>query len=132
MPFFLSQFSNTLGDHMVLQRDVDTATIWGSAAPSAQISTTFNGQKYSTTAGSDGVWRQVLPSTPAGGPYTITSTASTGGTLSLSDVLFGDVYLCGGQSNMEVRTTARHGCVPPSPLTLLHPPSLCSSQLTMD
>jgi sialate O-acetylesterase len=51
--------------------------------------------------GSDGVWRQQLPAMPAGGPYNLTFSSSTGGSASMSDVLFGDVYLCGGQSNME-------------------------------
>jgi len=46
-------------------------------------------------------WRQALPPTAAGGPYTITFTASTGESGSLNDVLFGDVFLCSGQSNMQ-------------------------------
>lgn len=43
----------------------------------------------------------MLPVTAAGGPYVISSTSSSGASASLQDVLFGDVYLCGGQSNMQ-------------------------------
>jgi sialate O-acetylesterase len=95
------QLSDTLGDHMVLQRDSSSAVVWGTAPPGAVVSTSFNGNVLKASPGADGVWRQVLPSTPAGGPYTISMSSSTGGSLSLSDVLFGDVFLCGGQSNME-------------------------------
>lgn len=95
--------SNTLGDHMVLQRDARSppAIVWGFAAAGVTIKTTFQGNTFTTTTGSDGVWRQALPPTPAGGPYTISFTGSDGGSAALNDVLFGDVYLCSGQSNMQ-------------------------------
>jgi hypothetical protein len=51
--------------------------------------------------GADGVWRQALPSTPAGGPYSLIFEGTDGSTASLDDVLFGDVHLCGGQSNAQ-------------------------------
>jgi hypothetical protein len=90
--------SNTLGDHMVLQRD-KPATVWGFAPVGATVKTLFNAVSYTSTAGADTVWRQVLPATPASAVgTTITFTASTGGTVALADVLFGDVYVCGGQS----------------------------------
>ncbi len=47
--------------------------------------------------GSDGVWRQALGRQDPGGPYTLQFNSSSGGSASLTDVLFGDVYLCGGQ-----------------------------------
>ena len=46
------------------------------------------------------VWSVLLAARPAGGPYTLTMKAS-GTSLTLKDVLFGDVWLCSGQSNME-------------------------------
>jgi hypothetical protein len=56
--------------------------------------------------GSDGVWRQRLPPTDASETrYTITASSSSGKTQSLTDVLFGDVYICGGQSNMDFGIT---------------------------
>ena len=42
----------------------------------------------------------VLPATAAGGPHTITASSSSYGKTTISDVLFGDVWICGGQSNM--------------------------------
>jgi sialate O-acetylesterase len=90
--------SNTLGDHMVLQRAPQKAVVWGFGNPGSTVKTTFNGISYQATVGSDTTWRQQLPATAAGGPYTITFTASTGESGSLNDVLFGDVFLCSGQS----------------------------------
>ena len=90
------KLSNTLGNNMVLQRDSPRTLIWGFGAPAATVVTTFNAQTYNGTIGADGVWRQALPSTPAGGPYAINVTASTGETVGLINVMFGDVYICGG------------------------------------
>jgi len=90
--------SKTLGDHMVLQRD-KPATVWGFAPAGATVKTLFNAVSYTSTAGADTIWRQQLPATPASAVgTTITFSASTGGTAALADVLFGDVYVCGGQS----------------------------------
>jgi sialate O-acetylesterase len=93
--------SNTLGDHMVLQRAPQQAVVWGFAASGVTVTTTFNNQNYNSVADTTGVWRQTLPATPAGGPYNLTFKATDGGTGSLSDVLFGDVYIASGQSNMQ-------------------------------
>jgi len=95
--------SNTLGDHMVLQRDARSppAVVWGFAQAGVVVTTQFNGQKFTSTTDGNGVWKQALPATPAGGPYTITFSGSDGGFDSLKDVLFGDVYICSGQSNMQ-------------------------------
>ena len=52
--------------------------------------------------GADGFWRQLLPPTAASKvPTTITFSGSDGGKAALKDVLYGDVFLCGGQSNMQ-------------------------------
>ena len=85
--------SNTLGDHMVLQRDARSppAIVWGFASAGLVVKTIFNGQQLTTYADSQGVWRQALPPTPAGGPYNITFSGSDGSSASLSDVLFGGV-----------------------------------------
>jgi sialate O-acetylesterase len=97
VPFVLS---NTLGSHMVLQRD-RPATIWGFGTPNTVVKTIFRGQTLVSSVGADGVFRQALPATGAGGPYTIGVSASTGESTVLSDVLFGDVFFCSGQSNMQ-------------------------------
>jgi sialate O-acetylesterase len=77
------------------------AQVWGFDTAGSTVRTTFGGTVWNATTGSDGIWRQALPSTPAGGPYTISFTSSAGGSLTMSDVLFGDVIVCGGQSNMQ-------------------------------
>jgi sialate O-acetylesterase len=86
---------------MVLQRAPASAVVWGFANVGATVVTTFNRNTYSSVAGSDGVWRAHLQPTVAGGPYTISFSSTTGETAAISDVLFGDVYVCGGQSNMQ-------------------------------
>jgi len=86
--------ASALGDHMVLQRAPQASVVWGFATPGATVKTTFKGQQYTATAGSDTIWRQTLPPTGAGGPYNISFSASTGEVGQLSDVLFGDVFIC--------------------------------------
>ena len=86
---------------MVLQRAPQAATVWGFAAPGTVVKTTFLGVDYSATAAPNNVWRQALPPQPATStPATITFTASTGEpALSMTNVLFGDVFICSGQSS---------------------------------
>lgn len=90
-------------DHMVLQRN-QPIPIWGKAAAKEKVQITFNDKKYTAQADSDGKWMTELPATEAGGPYTI-DIQSKSGTETLDDVLIGDVFLCGGQSNMEWRVS---------------------------
>jgi sialate O-acetylesterase len=91
--------SRTLGDHMILQRDA-AAVVWGFDAPGSVVLTDFDQNVLQTVAGADGIWRQALPPTPAGGPYTITFNNTSGESLTVSDVLFGDVYIAGGQCEL--------------------------------
>jgi sialate O-acetylesterase len=97
--------SKTLGDHAVLQRDAAAppALLWGFATAGVSVTVSMDGSALlpAATAGADGVWRQALPATPAGGPHAFLVNASDGSSASLADVLFGDVHGCGGQSNME-------------------------------
>jgi sialate O-acetylesterase len=60
----------------------------------------FAGTPYSTTADESGNWMVAMPPMRAGGPYIMTITASN--QLTVSDILTGDVWLCSGQSNMEL------------------------------
>lgn len=93
--------SNVLGSNMVLQRSPTSAVIWGwTSRASDSVVVTFNGKKYSTTSGSDSHWSVRLDPTPAGGPYTISVDTGSGAATQLTNVLFGDVILCSGQSNM--------------------------------
>ncbi|MEQ9438859.1 MAG: sialate O-acetylesterase [Cyclobacteriaceae bacterium] len=92
---------NFFTDHMVIQRD-QPVPVWGTAAPKEKVQLTFNQKTYTAQADNEGKWKAELPATAAGGPYTI-DIKSKSGTETLDDVLVGDVYLCGGQSNMEWR-----------------------------
>jgi len=93
--------SNTLGSNMVLQREPVQAKVWGWAAAGIEVYVDFNSKQLNTTAAKDGSWIVTLPATKAGGPYSIVVSSSDGGKIMLSNVLFGEVWLCGGQSNMQ-------------------------------
>ena len=100
LPFVLGaqvRLPQLIADHMVLQRDV-VNPIWGWAAPAEKIVVDFNGRKYKTTAAADGNWQVLLPGMRAGGPYTLDISGRNH--LVVSDILFGDVWFCSGQSNM--------------------------------
>ena len=84
---------------MVLQRDT-TIKIWGWAGPNEAISINFINVNYQVQANSTGNWELQLPVLPAGGPYIMTLTASN--TITINDILIGDVWLCSGQSNMAM------------------------------
>jgi len=89
-----------LGDHMVVQRDA-TTRVWGWAGPGDAVSVRASwGAAGDATAAADGAWSVELATPAAGGPFTIT-VSSAGDERVLADVLAGDVWLCGGQSNME-------------------------------
>lgn len=90
-----------IGSHMVLQREMPDP-IWGTAIPGARVTVTFNGQAVSTTAGPDGRWRldlAAMAATTAPRSLTIRSGKEL---LTLTDVQVGEVWGCGGQSNMNL------------------------------
>jgi sialate O-acetylesterase len=89
-----------ISDGMVLQRDTDL-TIWGWSAVNEEIRITFNGDTYLTEANDAGEWKVDLPPMAAGGPYTMLLEASN--TITIHDILIGDVWICSGQSNMELQ-----------------------------
>ncbi|MBP5676471.1 MAG: sialate O-acetylesterase, partial [Bacteroidales bacterium] len=84
------------GDHMVLQRD-RPVPVWGKASPRSRVTILWQGEKVSVRANAKGSWKAELPATPAGGPYTLSVND-----IVLEDILVGDVFLCSGQSNMEL------------------------------
>ena len=88
-------------DRAVLQRDAPIP-IWGDARPGEMVRVSFDGHDVVARAEPSGHWRAFLPSMPAGGPYSLTATSGAGSSRTLTDVLVGDVYLCSGQSNMEL------------------------------
>ena len=86
---------------MVLQQQT-TAKIWGKADPNKKVTlfTSWNLKRYTTNSDQDGNWKMSFSTTKAGGPYTM--IISDGKTLSLKNILLGEVWLCSGQSNMEM------------------------------
>ena len=88
-------------DHAVLQRERPIA-IWGRADPGERLTLTFGPSRAAAVAGKDGAWRAELPALPAGGPYRLEVTGAGGASAVAEDVLVGDVWLCSGQSNMEL------------------------------
>ena len=88
-------------DHAVLQRD-RPIKLWGRAAPSAEVTVGLAGESASARADGAGNWSASLPPLSAGGPYDLTVRSAAGQAQTLHDVLIGDVYLCSGQSNMEL------------------------------
>ena len=92
-------------DHAVLQRD-QAIEIWGTAAPSEAVIVTIGDTSVRTSADAEGAWRVPLSPMKAGGPYTLSVSNDAGVTQQLSDIHFGDVFLCSGQSNMEMQVKA--------------------------
>jgi sialate O-acetylesterase len=88
-------------DDMVLQQQANVG-FWGKARPGStvQVSTGWNNKKYSVTTDANGKWKTRISTPAAGGPYEIKVTG--GNSIVLHDVLIGEVWLCGGQSNMEM------------------------------
>jgi sialate O-acetylesterase len=87
-------------DHAVLQRD-QVLPVWGWAAPMTRVRVTLAGNDAHTLSSDHGDWSVRLPALPAGGPHTLTVTAANGETLTISDLLVGEVWIASGQSNME-------------------------------
>ncbi|MBJ2183809.1 MAG: sialate O-acetylesterase [Muribaculaceae bacterium] len=90
---------SVLTDGMVVQRG-EPVRLWGTADPGETVTARTSAKKskaVTVTADSLGQWQLELAPLKAGGPYTITV-----GDITLSDVLSGDVFLCSGQSNMEL------------------------------
>jgi len=85
-------------DHMVLQGGMP-APVWGTAEPGEAVKVTLNGQTRSTTAGADGRWMLRLHKLKAGGPYEMRIEGKN--SLTINDVLVGEVWIGSGQSNME-------------------------------
>ena len=88
-------------DHAVLQQQTE-APIWGKATPQKKVRLTasWDNQTYTVLADSNGDWRIKVKTPAAGGPYAI--SISDGKELVLKDILIGEVWICSGQSNMEM------------------------------
>ncbi len=96
-------------DHAVLQQGTNVP-IWGTADPGEAVTVEIAGQTVSSTAGTDGKWLVRLAPLKAGGPETLTISGKN--KLVLSDILVGEVWIAGGQSNMERQLGLRAGQQP--------------------
>ena len=93
--------SPVFADNMVLQQNTQAA-LWGKAEPGATvtITATWTKAKVTVKADADGKWNARIATPSAGGPYEITFKDKE--TLTLKNVLIGEVWICSGQSNMEM------------------------------
>jgi sialate O-acetylesterase len=96
--------SNLFQSNMVMQRG-KPASIWGWAAPGEKVTVTFAGASQEATAGKDRAWKVTLPQMEASAePRTLTVKGAKE-SLTLDNILVGDVWVLGGQSNMEFPLT---------------------------
>ena len=92
---------SVFSDNMVFQQKTNIA-IWGNtdAGKIVKVNATWNNKTYTAKADSDGKFKVLLPTPSYGGPYNV--SISDGDVTKLSNVLIGDVWVCSGQSNMEM------------------------------
>src|SRR5271157_2553103 len=88
-----------ISDNMVLQQGRQVA-IWGTADAGEQVTVSFEDQKQSATADASGQWKVELAPLKQGGPFEMTVAGKN--TVTLHNVLVGEVWICSGQSNMEM------------------------------
>lgn len=89
---------NVFGDHMVLQQGQKNK-VWGLAEHGENVTVSIDGQSHQATAGADGKWQIMLDPLKVGGPYELKVTGKN--TITIKDVLVGEVWICSGQSNMQ-------------------------------
>ena len=96
-------------EHAVLQQGTKVP-VWGTAAPGEAVTVEIAKQSVSVTAGADGRWLAQLAPLKAGGPFTLTISGTN--KIVLGDILVGEVWVAGGQSNMERQLGLRVGQQP--------------------
>jgi sialate O-acetylesterase len=100
-----SGVADVFGDHMVVQRE-KPVPVWGwTERPNQPVILTFNGQTRTATSDADGRWEVTLAPMTAGGPFVL----EVDGRPAACDVMVGDVWLCTGQSNMEMGVDKLNG-----------------------
>ena len=97
-----------ISDNMVLQQQSDVR-LWGTADSGSKVTVipSWDNRKYTVNAGKDGSWSLNIATPSAGGPYTI--SISDGTPVTLGNVMSGEVWVCSGQSNMDMRMSGRYG-----------------------
>ena len=97
-------------DNMVLQRE-QPLTIWGTANPGEDVMVVFKQIRQQTKAGTDRLWRVALPPLPASADPANLLIIGPENRICISNVLVGDLWLCAGQSNMEMSLSCKWGKV---------------------
>jgi sialate O-acetylesterase len=88
-------------DNMVLQRD-KPIKVWGEVLPNLPVAISIDGQTYNTQCDANGKFSTIIPAKSASANTYILTVAANNETLTYKNVVMGDVYLCGGQSNMAM------------------------------
>ncbi len=114
-PASTPRLDGLVGDHAVLQRG-QPIVLRGVGVPGTPVTLRMAGRSATVTPGRDGRFEARLPALPAGGPYDLT-LMTAGITTTVRDLLIGDVFLCSGQSNMELPVSAAQDLIPDA-----HPP----------
>ena len=95
-------------DHAVLQRD-RPIPVWGTAGPGDEVTVSIGATRATARPDASGRWSATLPAMGAGGPHSLEIRTQAGAARTLSDILVGDVFLCSGQSNMELAVAQSRG-----------------------
>jgi len=98
--------SALFSDHMVLQQDA-AIPVWGTADAGEVVTVTLGAQKQTATAGADKRWMVRLPKQTAGGPVEMTIAGTN--SITIHDILIGEVWVGSGQSNMTFPVSASKG-----------------------
>ncbi len=103
-PFVAPLLHEIFQDRAVLQRD-QPIPVWGDSSAGERVSVSIDTRTVEARADAAGHWHALLPAMRAGGPYVLTARSQSGAKQVVSDILVGDVFLCSGQSNMELPVT---------------------------
>ncbi len=101
------KLASYFGDHMVLQRGCNIC-VWGTGDPNTIVTVTIGTRSAVAQTDANGGWKAYLKPMNAGGPLVLTAKDGNSA-VKVSDVLIGDVWLCSGQSNMQMPTAE---CIP--------------------
>lgn len=94
------KLSNLFSNDMILQRDI-ACNIWGTADPKGDVVIKIEDKEFFTSVDASGHWESKMPAFKAGGPYHI-EIFGKNETIKIDNILFGDVWIASGQSNMEM------------------------------
>jgi len=111
--WFLNRASNInlstlFSDNMVLQRDAKVS-VWGTADPGGNVNVEIAGQRRTTEVAEDGNWKIEFEPMPVGGPHELTVIGQE--TIIYKNVMIGEVWICSGQSNMQMPINSQWGKV---------------------